>query len=248
MGLDFLDVAFRIERAFKIDISLDEFRALIKDNDIAVVDLYEFILTKLHLRDVGRLSLRVNQYLWDEMQHALHVSTEMPLEQIHLGLRLDTLFPRENRRDLWNSLREVCPYRIRELDYPRVVRRACLVMALAVVAIEQLHIWQIPGAKWFWHVLTVVAVWMVYETYAKMLSICAKLRVSFPAGMKTVKDLCRNVMSLNYTDICEGSALVLDEHSVVVWEQLVEILAQAIGVEPAEVTLHSRVFRDLGAA
>lgn len=243
-----MDVVFRIEHAFKIDVPVDEFRGLMKDNDIAVGDLYEFILAKLHLRDVGRLSLRMNQYLWNDMQHALHVATEMPLDQIHLGLRLDTLFPRETRCDLWDTLREVCPYRIRELDYPRVVRRACLMIALAVVAIEQLHIWQIPGAKWFWHVLAVVAVWMVYETYAKMLSICSKLRISFPAGMKTVKDLCRNVMSLNYTDICQGSALVLDERSAMVWEQLVEILAQAIGVQSAEVTFQSRLFRDLGAA
>lgn len=36
MGLDLLDVAFRIERAFKINVSMDEFRSLLKENDIAV--------------------------------------------------------------------------------------------------------------------------------------------------------------------------------------------------------------------
>ncbi|OYV91070.1 MAG: hypothetical protein B7Z73_05660, partial [Planctomycetia bacterium 21-64-5] len=63
-----------------------------------------------------------------------------------------------------------------------------------------------------------------------------------------VKDLCRNVMSANYVDICHGSEVAFDERSAAIWEQLVDVLVSALGVDAAEVTFRSRLIRDLGAA
>ncbi|HQU41828.1 MAG TPA: hypothetical protein PK867_03405 [Pirellulales bacterium] len=248
MGLDLVDVTFRIEIAFKIGMSMDELSGLVKNNDIAVGDLYEFILKKLQLQDLGRNSVRMNAYLFREMQSALHLATGAPLERIELGLPLEALFPRENRRALWEALRGTFPYKIRDLDYSKFVRRGGLVLAATVVVIEQFQLWQIPGAKWFWPLLGIAGIWMVSETYLKILSVCAPLRTYFPGGITTVKDLCRNVMSANYVDICHGSEVAFDERSAAIWEQLVDVLVSALGVDAAEVTFRSRLIRDLGAA
>ena len=247
MGLDLLDIKFRIEKTFRIEVSKEELFDLARDQDIVVGDLYELILQKLHLRDVARRSMRSNEYLWLQVQSALGSAAQMPFEQIELSLPLKILFPRESRRARWAALRETCPYRICELDYPRFVRIGGYLLAAGVVAIEQFQVWQIPGARWFWPLLGVIGVWMVGETYAKVMSICAPLRTRFPSGMATVKDLCRSVLASNYADISSGAEAVSDDRSAAVWEQLVEILATTLGVDPTDVSFRSRLFGDLGA-
>lgn len=247
MGIDLLDITFRIEKAFNVKLSMADYSDLARDQDIAAGDLYELILSRMHLRDVGWTSVRLNERLWSQMRTALHCATETPLAHIELGLRLEALFPRETRRDRWQSLRDACPYRIGELDYPNFVRIFGFLFAANVVVIEQRQIWQIAGANWFWPALGLFAVWMVGETYWKVLSVCAPLRTRFPAGMKTVKDLCRAVMAANYGEICRASELSMNQRSAAVWEQLVEILAAALGVDETEVTFRSRLFGDLGA-
>src|SRR5690348_15122595 len=165
MGIDLLDITFRIEKAFNVKLSLKDYSDLARDRDIVVGELYELILSKMHLRDVGRSSIRLNERLWSQMRTALHLATATPPERIELGLRLETLFPRETRRDRWRSLREVCPYHVGELDYSNFVRGFGFLFSASVVVIEQRQIWQIAGANWFWPALGLLAVWMVGETY-----------------------------------------------------------------------------------
>ncbi len=173
MGMDFLDITFRIEKAFQIELSKDDFEKLVHDNDITAGDLYDLVLRKLHLRDVGRYDLGLNRALWSDVQQVLCTVTHIPIERIQLQVPLEELMPRETRRETWDALRNTCPYRIGELEYPRLVRVLGLLIAAAVVLIEQFHLWRIPGAKWFWPVLGALGCWMVGETYLKVLSICA---------------------------------------------------------------------------
>ena len=118
MGLDVLDVTFRIEKAFQIELRKDDLMGLVRDQDITVGDLYELVLKKMHLRDVGRYDIRLNQQLWKGMQFVLHAATGTPLNEIQLSVPLETLFPRPTRRMTWDALRAACPYRVLELDYP----------------------------------------------------------------------------------------------------------------------------------
>jgi acyl carrier protein len=247
MGLDFLDLTFRIERVFDVKMSEEDFSGLMRNRDIAVGDIYEFLLKKLNLRDVGRYDLRLNEYLWSQMRSALHSASETPFEQIQLGIALEEIFPRDMRRARWKALREICPYRVRELDYSRFIRLAGFLLATTVVLLEQFQVWQIPGAQLLWPLLGGVGIWMVCETYLKVLAICAPLRNCFPAKMTTVKDLCRSVLASNYADICDLAELALDGRCSAVWEQLVDVLVETLGVDPADVTFRSRLFGDLGA-
>lgn len=65
-GLDLLDIKFRIERAYHIHVPQDDLVQLARRGDIVVGDVYEMILQKLQLCDVGRYDLRLNRYLWWE--------------------------------------------------------------------------------------------------------------------------------------------------------------------------------------
>lgn len=247
MGLDLLDVAFRIERTFDVSFSDEDFVELARDGDIVVGDLYDLLLKKMHLRDVGRYDIRLNYALWIELQDMIHRVAEVPLDRVELKTPLESLFPEETRREAWGALRDTCPYRVRELDYPRVVRVAGFWLAMAMVLIEQFQVWQLPVVRWLWPFLGIFGVWMLVETYTKVLSVLAPWRTRFPSGMRTVKDFCRTVLATNYDAICRDTEIPMNEPSVAVWQQLVAILVDAIGVDAEEVTFHSRLIRDLGA-
>lgn len=246
MGLDLLDIQFRIEEKFDITLSNEDFTGLVRDRDITVGDLYKVVLKKTHLRDVARHDIRLNYQLWRGIQGAIESVTNAPRERIELKTPLATLFPRETRRETWDALRCACPYRIRELDYPRFVRGTGFTLAVGVVLIEHLRICQIAGAVWLWPVLGGLGVWMVGETYLKLMSICAPLRNHLPSGMITVKDLCRAVLATNYEDLCSGIEIPFDERCLAAWEQLREVLSDALGVDAERITYRSRLIRDLG--
>ncbi|MCL4191768.1 MAG: hypothetical protein KJZ87_08470 [Thermoguttaceae bacterium] len=95
--------------------------------------------------------------------------------------------------------------------------------------------------------LGLIGIWMVSETYLKMLWMCRRLRNCLPARMATFKDLCRTVLATNYEEICSASEIPFDDRCLEVWWQLTGILADALGVEADAITFRSRLFQDLGA-
>jgi acyl carrier protein len=247
MGLDFVEVTMEIEDAFKISLGDDQFEGLINDRDILVGDLYEHILTKLHLRDVGRYSIRLNFDLWQEIRQLLSDVTGVPSHRIELKTPLETLFPRDTRTDVWERLHEASPYRIPKLDYPWIVRATAFAFTIAVVATEQFQLWQRgPGMGWLWPAAGLLGMWMFVETYAKVIAALRRYRTSFPKGMTTVKELCRTVMAANYADICHDAGLPLDDRCLEVWQKLTEILATTLDVDSDRITFKTRLFADLG--
>lgn len=246
MGLDLLDIKFRIEKVFQIELDDRQLVEVIRDKDIVASDLYELILCRLHLCDVGRHDIPLNFRLWEEIQSLLHDTTGVALEEIRPGTPLESLFPRNRRRQLWNDFREKSSYRLRELEYPRSVRAVGLILAVAMVVFEQVQLFKLPGAKWFWMLLGVLGVWMFVETYTKLLAIAAPWRAAFPPGLNTVKDLCRTVLAANYSEICQISLQATDAHAALVWQQLKDILAETLDVDEAEITFRTRLVADLG--
>ncbi len=97
---------------------------------------------------------------------------------------------------------------------------------------------------------------MFAESYGKVIAVFAAWRIRFPGGMRIVKDLARAVVATDYESILAGSEerpvgsydLPADDRCLAVWQQLREILADALGVKAEEVTLKSRLFGDLGAS
>jgi acyl carrier protein len=255
MGLDLVDMMIQIEEELNIEISSDDWSSIAQDGDTQVGALYELILHKLNLRDFGRKDIRLNLQLWTEMQNVLHLVTEVNLDQIELSTPLETLFPKDRRRELWTTLRTFCPYRVAELDYPKAVRNVGLLLALVVVAMESFHLWGLRGLQFLWPllgmivpILGLIAIWMVSETYLKILKILASFRNQFPKGMKTVKDLCRAVLASNFAELCQGMEIPFDQPCLDIWQKLVQILADTSGVDAERITFSSRLVRDLGMA
>ena len=254
MGMDLLDIAFRVEKTFGVSMPFDDLAGIVHDRDILAGDLYELILGKLRAGETVRTDVRLNFAVWEELQQHVAKAAGIAAEGVQLKTPLEKLFPSHTRRAAWEALRAASPYRIATLDYPRSVRRVGLSLAAAMALFEQFRIWQIPGALWLWWVIGLLGIWMFAETYGKVMWMLAAWRNRFPAGMKTVKDLVRNVLKNNSEAIVAdrhagavNSRIPVDDGSIAVWQRLRQILSDALGVTIEKVTLESRLIADLGA-
>jgi acyl carrier protein len=255
MGLDLLDIAFRVEEEFGIEMDNVDLYRLARNRDIVVGDLYAFILRKIHIRDTVRTNIPLNFAVWEELQEQLSKSSGVAKDEILLKTLLEDLFPRNTRRMAWEGMRSSSPYAIASLDYPWAVRPIGLSLAAAMVLLEQFQIWRIPGAIFLWPFLGIIGIWMFTESYTKVMFIFAVWRTRFPRGMRTVKDLVRSILANNSEKIITDKQggitgeleIPIDDRSVAVWQKLQEILSDALGVKVEKVTLESRLIADLGA-
>ena len=146
-------------------------------------------------------------------------------------------------RVTWEALQAACPYRIRELEYPLVVGWVGFSLAAVMAIAEQVQIWRLFGARWFWPLLGLIGIWILVETYIRMRTVLRFVRYRFPSGMITVKDLCRSVL---YEDVCKDAEIPSTARCHDIWRQLTEILVDTLGVDVDQVTFRSRLINDLG--
>lgn len=248
MGLDFFDITYRVEQAFGVELTQHDVLGVVRDRDIAVGDLYDLVLKKMSLTDVARFDIQLNEQLWSDIRALLSRVAVIAEQRIELTTPLAELFPQHGRRVAWNAMRGESQYRLPELDYPLSVRLFGILLAAGVVAIEQFRIWQLPWLNGLWPLLGLLGIWMVSETYLKILSCCAPLRSRFPRSLTTAKDLYRTILSLNYDVLTQHLRQVNEVHAGQVWEQLAAILAEVLDVRIDEISFRSRMFRDLGAS
>jgi hypothetical protein len=255
MGLDLLDVAFRVEQAFGIKMDAEDFESLVHNRDIVVGDLYGLILRKIQFRDTVRTNIPLNFIVWEELREHLSKASGIAKGEILLKTLLEDVFPRNTRRVAWEGMRSTSPYHIASLDYPRAIQPIGLSLAAAMVLVEQFQIWRIPGALFLWPILGIVGLWMFAESYTKVMFFFAAWRTRFPRGMKTVKDLMRSILTNNSEKIIADKQsgvigeieIPIDDRSIAVWYQIQEILSDALGVKIEKVNLESRLGADLGA-
>ena len=249
MGLDFLDVTFRLERSLGVSLTQDDLQSIERNGDVRVGDLYELLLSKLGIEDNFRNSYSLNQVLWLDIQAVLSEVTRIPKSKILLQSSLDVMFPKPTRREDWDRLADLSAYAIPELDYSPVVRLMAVATAILVAYLEIQNLRIVP---WLFPLMGFLSIWVFAETYLKMLKILTPYRQSIPSNLATVKELCRAVLSLNYEEICRDAthrlafSTNLDERCLSVWKELVETLSETLGADTEEIDFRTRLLADLG--
>lgn len=255
MGIDIVDIAMAIERTFDIRMETGDMEFLVYEGDVQVGDLYILILKKLHVRDAARFDFRLNRQLWQDVQQALHLATGTPFDEVQLQTPLVELLPRPTRLERWNAFRNALPYELPELEYPVFVPIAGMFVSVLMLVIEQVRIWQNPVAKCFWPLLGIVGVWMMVEAYFKTLRLMARFRTRLPSRWRTVKDLCRAMLKLNFANASNAAlleaidlnTLLAEKRCLEVWQELRSLLSNSLGIPPDMITFESKLIADLRA-
>lgn len=268
MGIDLLDIKFRLERDLRVRIRQDDFlTALTRDiraggpeaEDGPVLfragtvgALYALALEQLcHYPRHGCLCAPVFYRLRRDLGELFGTGRE----RVTPSSRLDDLIPRRQRRRNWQQLARALDLPLPALSRPawleRAIRNSCLVSVLPVVffpallaaAVAVAPLLGRPAAEPVWILLSLIAGTGLKSGLAHLLTVpCA---VHFPESCATVRGLIKTLMHTDYGRIVEQEQAW---HERDVWNTLQGILAEALGVSPEEVTPEAHLVRDLGAA
>ena len=92
MGIDLLDVSFRLEKTTGVKLMADDWSALVVENDICVGDLYSLLICRLDLSHEIRTDIELNETVWHRVQAAVaRISNKSPAD-ITMEMTLCELF------------------------------------------------------------------------------------------------------------------------------------------------------------
>lgn len=253
MGLDSAEIVMEIEDTFGIEFSDDDWASMSEYREMTAGDLCEVVQRNVHLNEVGRVDVRLNLYLWNEMRRLLHSATGRPEHQIRLSTELQTLFPQPDRPRWWEAMRGKSRLHIRELDYPQSLKRAVGWSVFLggfvapVIVLIALTFWNDLALLLLIYSAIFSPLWLIMlgQIYKELLSEMPDRRYCFPADIGSVKDLCRSVRNGNYAVLCDRLAIVPRTHEGDVWPRIRNILSKQLSIPLDEIQPESRLIEDL---
>lgn len=263
MGIDLLDVSFRLEKQTGVRLSHDDWMSLFRhgNREVLVGDLYSLLLARKHYPTQIRTDIELNERVWNKVRESLAVAANLDLSDIQMSTRLDELLPIERRREIWSGFESRCEYvppqliwndvdQIRKSREERFEILAILLLPflLITVGLGTKPEWRDPGSAFLLWVISsiVVGVGMLFRSWNRSRRYWELRRTNFPADVLTVKELCRRMRDLNITRLMPVLTLRQADRDLDLWNKLKQTLVDALGVDEDEVRQEAGLIRDLG--
>lgn len=255
MGMDLVEVSLDIEDRFGIFLYEDEWAAIWQNNDIRVGDLFTLIVYNVERINVAKNDIVEVQSFWSEIRSGINRATGIESDRILLSTPLAELFPVESIAQQWEILQVSIRYTLPRLRYPGALPFVGALLMIGGLILQQIQLWQLPILLNVFPVLIALGIWMLVETWLKVLRFLSRYRTRFPDGVQTVKDLCKRIQHVNprlmapqsHADSVPIDTPVSIESSPEVWSQLVKILVGVLGIQPSEISLDSLLIKDFRA-
>lgn len=244
MGIDLLDITFRIEKEFGIRVSRDawlEVAGVTPDEmttgfDMTAGQLYDFILSRLSESPGGFRPPRVSP---DALLNKLSLFFHLPAGSIDTETELERLLIRPDRHSEWFELA-----RFLETQLPALRRPFWLSASIALRIIALLAIGLALARQWNSAAACLAALIVTGVVWLLALVLTATEARVIPRQSRTVADLYG---LLNSTPVRAGPDSPAPWTPEDVWEMLKQILVDCLAVDPDEVTPDARLVADLGA-
>ena len=232
MGMDGVEIVLRIEEAFAIEISANEAAAV-----RTVGALYELVLSKLETAP----SLRPARAFF-RLRRAIGSCLGRPRSTIGPTTKLAHLLPRPTRVAAWRSLAEVTGLAFPPLRHPRWVRDTIRVLtgAAGLATLMALIAWSRPDGL-FWIPVLVTACFAGALAMAGLYRVTGFLAWELP--MRTVGELAAQLTGLNRDEFGEAGELLSRQD---VWQRLVAIFCEQLGLRWEEIQPEARIVENLG--
>jgi hypothetical protein len=225
MGLDTIDLIMRVEEAFGIAISDDDFSNVGKDPTVG--DIYQLVLKKVETTTEGGSC--ITQHVFYKLRQALMEQFNIPRCEITPSTHMESLIAREGRKLKWNKLQQELG-----LNLPDLVRPSWLFNILSIITIlccvGIIGVGISPGL----YVLACLACYAGWR-FTRPLAVC----FWYP----TVGDSTEMLLAYNYESII-NTKKALEETQV--WEVLKAIFIERIRARPEEIHKNARIIKDLG--
>lgn len=258
MGIDLLDVSFRLENTTGVRLSQSDWQSLAMNGDVTVGDLYSLLLCRLKYDANVKTDIQLNETVWQQTRLAIAQVANVPMPDVTMQRSLEELLPESSRPEMWKRLQETLKLSVPLLELPPSLRRRRVlevnVILLAIPLVPAGVLWSIllrdqhPDSLWFLPIVFVLSTLISAALYSvRHHSYWERRRRVLPRGVETVKELCRRIRDLNaFRLIGRPLSQDLDECQKI-WTSLKDCLINALGVDEDEVTMEARLIKDLGA-
>lgn len=244
MGIDFMDVSFRMEKVFRLELGKDFWEVIFEDakrespdtppTDVTVGQIHRELIRRL--QGVGRFedSAYLVEANLNEVQSKLKI--HFPNEVITPDTKFVVLHGRPLWREDWYKLGDLFNVEMPQIGWSRwtniVIGTGVLVCASVFIGSRFMDWpWTYP-ALFDILILTALITWRMNGEAKR-----------FPPRIKAVRDLADHLLVVR-TRLDQTA----EWPEVVVWVALREILVNALGVDDDEVTPTATLIHDLGAS
>jgi acyl carrier protein len=237
MGLDLMDVVFRLERTFSIKIKRDDLAEVVSDGTVA--SLYRLILRRLGPNERPRC---LGPPVFYHFRRAAADLFGTPSDVITPSSRLADVIPTRDRRRDWHRLREAIDLQLPALRRPPwlvVLMHAGLIASglLGLLAYFVLK----PVGDPTWLALGTFGGIVLKSAAAYVLTL--PWAVCFPASCVTVKDLVKTVLRSDYGRVIQHERAW---HELEVWYAFQDVFAEMLNIRVHQITADARLVEDLG--
>jgi len=230
MGLDGVELVMNVEDTF--GITIDDADA---SKMITAGQLHQYVSNKVQ-------SLSANSCATQKCFYVLrkHASTALniPTKKIRPDTPVDTLFPLSERRFFWKKISHNAPFKLPKLDFSIwVYSYLTLVYVIGFILICNI-IWESCKEASILVGLIVMGffVWLTLWSFRLLMPF---LLIHLPRSCKTLGDLSKIVLSLNielFKPLSEKE----------VWNILVDLISEQLGIDKNSIKPGSRFVEDLG--
>ena len=226
-GLDTVGFVCDIEKCFGISIPDDD------AEEIGTVgDLYDYLRKTIPSRPAERC---LTAHVFYRLRRSLMHLTGRPRTTIRPDTLLSELMPKPGRRQRWAALETHLGLELPRLIRPPVVRRTILLAVCVVLCVGLAAGFYGTLGDRRWLLVPWVAFPLAGIAAVLAVLLTRPLAIAFP-GCATVGDLTRFVWAKN----CASSGTSDSQ----IWEAIVSILSETVGMDPSLVTRELR-FADI---
>ena len=216
----------------------DEFCIQFSETELANVadvgDLYKVLLGKVETGD----SCRSSQVFY-RLRKAMMAVLNKPRKSIRPATLLATLLPESKRKLLWKQLQETTSLSFPKLRHPRWARDVIRSIAVASAVVFQILMdrWTHPhGVYWVPLELAVLAVFVIVRQ--TLFAVTSSLGIGLP--VRTVGELVKAVLKVNFSQFTPEAGNALPYTREDVWDQLIHILSEQLGLDPGRIGEQTR--------
>lgn len=237
MGLGLVELVMEIEDEFGITIP-DEEASRIE----TVGQTFDYLLDRLGYHDP--VGFCVTAAAFYRLRRAAVAALSVDRKAVTPRTLFDTLIPLGGRPARWRALAAACDWPLPPLGRPRLYDRAANVgLVTLILAAGAAKIPLLP-----WPALLILPAAVLAVGWGMVLSTCLRAksqRDAFPENCKTVGMLVRSCAKIKdpEREWLRASGRTRQD----VWDKLVEIVSEQLGVDRAAVTPQSHYIRDFGA-
>jgi acyl carrier protein len=235
MGLDGVELVMAIEETYGIEITDEEAGKV-----VTVGNLCGLVLAKLRGESTDRCLTSAAFY---RIRRGLMDGLGVSRQRISPGTLLDTIFPREGRRQKWLRVQSATCVEMPDLERPAWVLVSLATFGVLMLATLLPIIYIFSRRFGPDNVLILLPFGILIVVFVLSVKLSRPLAIAFPHRAVTVGDLAKDILARNHAQL---AASVGGWNKKEVWDALCRVIVNQTGVDREKVKPQARIVKDLG--